>query len=140
MHQIIFMESVIPKHFLLGLGLHSITGQKKPVQIANRLEHSMTYDKVTEIQTAQARKSQKLLNSAEFSFLHLQSATEDDSVLTTFWADNIEAILLVLPQKMITKSPISFDIGYALEFATESKEDTSQLYRQTIFFCFTFMN
>ena len=140
MHQIIFMESVIPKHFLLGLGLHSITGQKKPVQIANRLEHSMTYDKVMEIQTAQARKSQKLLNSAEFSFLHLQSATEDDSVLTTFWADNIEAILLVLPQKMITKSPISFDIGYALEFATESKEDTSQLYRQTIFFCFTFMN
>ena len=134
------MESVIPKHFLLGLGLHSITGQKKPVQIANRLEHSMTYDKVMEIQTAQARKSQKLLNSAEFSFLHLQSATEDDSVLTTFWADNIEAILLVLPQKMITKSPISFDIGYALEFATESKEDTSQLYRQTIFFCFTFMN
>ena len=140
MHQIIFMESVIPKHFLLGLGLHSITGQKKPVQIANRLEHSMTYDKVMEIQTSQARKSQKLLNSAEFSFLHLQSATEDDSVLTTFWADNIEAILLVLPQKMITKSPISFDIGYALEFATESKEDTSQLYRQTIFFCFTFMN
>ena len=134
------MESVIPKHFLLGLGLHSITGQKKPVQIANRLEHSMTYDKVMEIQTAQARKSQKLFNSAEFSFLHLQSATEDDSVLTTFWADNIEAILLVLPQKMITKSPISFDIGYALEFATESKEDTSQIYRQTIFFCFTFMN
>ena len=71
-----------PKHFLLGLGLHSITGQKKPVQIANHLGHSMTYDKVMEIETAQAQKSQKLLDSAELSSLPLQPATEDDSVLT----------------------------------------------------------
>ena len=71
-----------PKHFLLGLGLHSITGQKKPVQIASHLGHSMTYDKVMEIETAQAQKSQKLLDSAELSFLPLQPAIEDDSVLT----------------------------------------------------------
>ena len=46
-----------PKHFLLGLGLHSITVQKKPVQTANCLGHSMTYDKVMEIETAQTQKS-----------------------------------------------------------------------------------
>ena len=45
----------------------------------------MTYDKVIETETAQAQKSQKLLDSAELSLLPLQPATEDDSVLTIFW-------------------------------------------------------
>ena len=30
-------EFLTSKHFLLGLELHSITGQKKPVKIGNRL-------------------------------------------------------------------------------------------------------
>ena len=30
-------ELLTPKHFLLGLGLHSITGQKKPAKKGNRL-------------------------------------------------------------------------------------------------------
>ena len=59
-------ETLTPKHFLLGLGLHSITGQKKPLQISNRLGHSVTYDKVMEIETRQTQKSQKLLDSAEY--------------------------------------------------------------------------
>ena len=36
-------EVLTPKHFLLGLGLHSITGQKKPSQISSRLGHSMSH-------------------------------------------------------------------------------------------------
>ena len=38
-------QVLTPKHFLLALGLHSITGQKKTVQIANHLRDSMLYDK-----------------------------------------------------------------------------------------------
>ena len=54
-----------------------------------------------EIESAQALKSQKLLDSAELSFLPLQRVTEDDSVLTIFWADNV--FLLALLQKVIAK-------------------------------------
>lgn len=57
-----------------------------------RLGHSMTYDKVIETETAQAQKSQKLLDSAELSLLPLQPAAEDDSVLTIFWADNFDKV------------------------------------------------
>ena len=60
------VEVLTPKHFLLSLGLHSITGHKKAVQIANRFGHSMTYDKVMEIKPAQTLMSQKLLDSDEY--------------------------------------------------------------------------
>ena len=49
-------EVLTPEHFLLGLGLHSITGQKKHLQIANRFGHSMTYDKVMEMETCTKAK------------------------------------------------------------------------------------
>ena len=52
----------------------------------------MTYDKVIETETAQAQKSQKLLDSAELSLLPLQPAAEDDRVLTIFWADNFDKV------------------------------------------------
>ena len=66
------------------------TYPKKPVQITNRLGHSMTYDKVMEIKTAQAQRSQKLLDYAGLSVLPLQPATENDSVLTIFWTTLIK--------------------------------------------------
>ena len=57
-----------------------------------------------EIESAQALKSQKLLDSAELSFLPLQRVTEDDGVLTIFWADNFDRVfLLALLQKVIAK-------------------------------------
>ena len=58
-------DVLAPKHVLLGLGLHSITGQKKHAQIANRLGHSMTYDKVMKTETTNMPKSHKLLYFAE---------------------------------------------------------------------------
>ena len=32
---------ITAKHFLLGLGLHDVTGQKKPVEINHRLGHGI---------------------------------------------------------------------------------------------------
>ena len=61
-HEVRNGEVLTSKHFLLGLGLHSITGQKKPVEIANRLRHSMTYDKVMEIETTNLTSFWILLN------------------------------------------------------------------------------
>ena len=43
-----------PKHASLGLGLHSMTGQKLPITILARLGHCFTYDAINEIETAQA--------------------------------------------------------------------------------------
>ena len=42
----------------LGLGLHSLTGQKLPIKILSRLGHCIRYDKVMEIETAQAELAQ----------------------------------------------------------------------------------
>ena len=42
------------KHASIGLGLHSITGMKIPITIMERLRHSIMYDQVNQIETAQA--------------------------------------------------------------------------------------
>ena len=34
---------ITAKHFILGLGLHNITGQKKPVEMNHHLGHSIDY-------------------------------------------------------------------------------------------------
>ncbi|CAB4017036.1 Hypothetical predicted protein [Paramuricea clavata] len=54
------------KHFLIGLGLHSITGKKKPIQLLNLLGHSIDYNN------------------------YGIPATEEHAVLTFFWADNFD--------------------------------------------------
>ena len=41
------------KHFLLGLGLHNLIGQKLPIRILSCLGHSVSYDTVTSIETVQ---------------------------------------------------------------------------------------
>jgi hypothetical protein len=76
------------KHFLIGLGLHSITGQKKPIQLLNRLGHSIDYNMVCEIETAHAQANQKI--SETHGTLPLSPATDEHAVLTFFWADNFD--------------------------------------------------
>ena len=53
---------VTVKRFLLGLGLHNLTGQQKPVQILNRLGHCIEYDAACEIETAHAEAAQQQYN------------------------------------------------------------------------------
>ncbi|CAB3980567.1 Hypothetical predicted protein [Paramuricea clavata] len=47
------------KHFLIGLGLHSITGKKKPIQLLNLLEHSIDYN-MEESQFTMERSTSKV--------------------------------------------------------------------------------
>ena len=51
-HSVSKGEVLTPKHFLLGISLHDMTGQRKIVQIGNRLGHSFSYDKLLDIETA----------------------------------------------------------------------------------------
>lgn len=40
------------KHFLLAMGLHSMTGTKNVVKKLNKLGHCMSYDRTCKIETA----------------------------------------------------------------------------------------
>ncbi len=51
-------EFLTLKQTALGLGLHSLTGQKLPITMLSKLGHCITYDKVNEIETAQAELAQ----------------------------------------------------------------------------------
>ena len=51
------------KHFLLGVGLHNITGLKTPIKILSHLGHCIDYNFVCEIETAQAESAVKQLEA-----------------------------------------------------------------------------
>ena len=87
-HGVIRDKLITLKHFLVGMGLHSITGQKLPIQMLSRLGHSVDYDTICEIETAQAEIP---LQNAEVNPLKLKPATEKSTVLTVFWEDNFNA-------------------------------------------------
>ena len=74
----------LPKHTSVGLGLHSMTGQKLPIAILARLGHSITYDAINETETAQA----ELVEQFQLKDLNLplQPATEDSKVSIYIWA------------------------------------------------------
>ena len=76
------------KHFLVGMRLHNITGQKLSIQMLSRLGHTVDYNTVCEIETSQAEIA---LQNAEVNPLKLKPATENSTVLTVFWADDFNA-------------------------------------------------
>ena len=76
------------KHFLLGVGLHNITGQKKPVEINQRLGHGIDYKFVCKIETALAEAAQVLAN--ENGALPIKPSSDNEAVLTFFCADNFD--------------------------------------------------
>ena len=79
---------ITAKHFLLELGLHNINAQKKPVAINHRLGHSIDYKFVCEIETALAEAAQVLAN--ENGALPVKPSSDNEAVLTFFWADNFD--------------------------------------------------
>ena len=48
---------------MLGNGIHSITGLKKPIQILSKFGHSCSYNKVQKIETAQAEVVQQMAST-----------------------------------------------------------------------------
>ena len=52
------------KHYAVGMGLHSLTGMKQPIVFLSKMGHCISYDKVAEIETAQAELSLKWKNDS----------------------------------------------------------------------------
>jgi len=80
------------KHYLLGLGFHNIAGKKNLVQILHRLGHSISYDHILDIETAQAKKAQQTINNSETCILPLVPNSDATSVTTVFWVDNLDKV------------------------------------------------
>lgn len=57
-HDVSHGDFVTLKHATLGLGLHSLTGQKLAPVVLSKLGHSINYDRITEIKTARAKLAQ----------------------------------------------------------------------------------
>ena len=93
-HSVTHGKVLTPKHFLMGLGMHSITGQKKPIQILNRLGNSMEYNYTCEIETAHAESASLLAENS--GILPLKPKGNKDVILTVFWADNFDMNLETL--------------------------------------------
>ena len=81
-------KTITAKHFLLGLGLHNLTGQKVPIQVLNHLGHCIDYNLVCEIETAQAEAAQQIASSS--GALPIKPVSSTQSVLTYFWVDNFD--------------------------------------------------
>ena len=67
------------KQFLLGIGLHNITGLKAPIRILSHLGHCIDYNLVCEIETTKAEKAIKHLENME---IYMPST---DIELTYWW-------------------------------------------------------
>ena len=76
------------KHTCIGLGLHSLTGQKLPILILSRFGHSIPYSTIQEIETAQAELAQDLRDKQKS--LPLQPISSSTMVPTIFWWDNFD--------------------------------------------------
>ena len=48
------------KHFILGVGLHNITGQQLPIRILSHLDHCIDYKTVRQSETAEAEIAHQL--------------------------------------------------------------------------------
>lgn len=79
------------KHYLLALGLHSLTGSRKVIDIINKFGHCLNYNLVCEIETAQAEMAQK--QSLNGVALPLQPQSPDNFVYTHFWVDNFDVLV-----------------------------------------------
>ena len=66
------------KQCTLGLGIHSMTGQKQPIVILYKLGHSISYEKVLQIETAQAEIAEKFRSNS--SVLAIQPVLERTKV------------------------------------------------------------
>ena len=64
-HGVTRSKVVTLKHFLIGLGLHNITDLKTPIKILSHLGHSIDYNLVCKVETAEAEAAQKWMSESQ---------------------------------------------------------------------------
>ena len=76
-----------PKHLLLVLGFHNLTGSHKIIDIVNKVGHCINYNTVCDTEPAQAELVQE--EAATSSILPLQPK-DHQLVYTHFWVDHFD--------------------------------------------------
>ena len=77
--------------FFLGLGLHSLTGSRKVIDILYKFGHCVSYNYVCDIETAYAEVAQE--NAKKNLTLPLQPKSPSKTVFTHFWVDNFDVLV-----------------------------------------------
>ena len=79
------------KHFLLKLGLHSLTGSRKIIAVVRKFGHCVSYNLMSDIETAQANCSLSLSKKGDIR--PVLPSSKNDVVPTFFSADNFDTIV-----------------------------------------------
>ena len=79
---------ITAKHVLIACTLHTMTGQKVPIQLLSLAGNCASYEKELEIETAQAEFCQKLISYG--MPLPVQPIDPEKKALTHFWWDNFD--------------------------------------------------
>ena len=87
-HGITKGKVIMKEHFLLGLGVHNLTGKKNVVEIVNKFGHSLSYSTASEILSAYAKSN--IEKSKSSLLLPLQLSNPDEIVLSYFWVENFD--------------------------------------------------
>ena len=79
------------KHFLLKLGLHSLTGSRKFIVVVRKFGHCVSYNLMNDIETAQANCSLSLSKKGDIR--PVLPSSKNDVVPTFISADNFDTIV-----------------------------------------------
>lgn len=81
----------LKKQFLLGLGLHSLSGSRQIIEILFKFGHCVSYDYVCDVETAYAEVAQE--NAKQRFALPLQSLIRELAIFSHFWVDNFDVLI-----------------------------------------------
>ena len=81
----------LKKQFLLGLGLHSLSGSRQIIDILFRFGSCVSYDYVCDVETAYAEAAKE---KAKLGFtLPLQPILRELAIFSHFWVDNFDVLI-----------------------------------------------
>ena len=111
----------LKKHFLLGLGLHSLTGSRELIEILSKFGSCVSYNYVCDVETAYAEVAQE---KAKLGFtLPIQPIIRELAIFSHFWVDNFD----VLVDKQSGGG--SINTTHMVTFQNPSKNGTNQAYK-----------
>ena len=85
-------QTLTAKHVSLGHGIHTMTGQKNLVAIANGLGHCIPYNKVIDIEAKLAEKADSEIVHGVNTILPLVPSSGCHKVKSVCWVNNFDKV------------------------------------------------
>ena len=84
------------KQCALVLEIHSMTGQKRPIVILSKLGHSISYEKVLEIETAQAEVVERFRSNSNVRPIQPVLESTKVAIFSVYWWKCIHGLFFIL--------------------------------------------